>query len=84
MRWTAKLPALILGIVALIAGLFVSGSKWRYAALGGAVLFGLGAGFIGYSLTIKEWCVPNTQSAFSSAFSSSFRGCLRMKGWIEF
>lgn len=83
MKWTAKLPALIIAGILFVVGLFVSHSKWRYAALGGLLLFAAAAGFLGYSLTIKEWCVPNQQSAFSSAFSSSFVGCLRMKGWLE-
>lgn len=84
MKWTAKLPTLIIGAVIFIVGLFVSHSKWRYAAVGGLLLFGVGSGFIGYSMTVKEWCVPNLQqSAFSSAFATSFHGCLRMKGWLE-
>ena len=84
MKWTAKLPALIVGIALFIAGLFVSHSKWRYAALGGALLLLSGCGFIYYSMTIKEWCkVVNERSAFSSAFSPSLRGCLQQKGWLE-
>jgi uncharacterized membrane protein len=84
MKWTAKLPALIVGIVLFIAGLFLSHSKWRYAALSGALLLIAGAGFITYSMTIKEWCkVVNEQSAFSAAFSPSLRGCLKQKRWLE-
>lgn len=84
-QWTAKLPALIIGIVLFIVGLFVSRSKWRYAALGAVLLFAASGGFFYWSLTIKEWCaVVNEHSAFSSGFSTSLRGCLRYKGWLEF
>jgi hypothetical protein len=83
MRWTAKLPALIAAIVLFIVGLFVSHSKWRYAALGALVLFAASGGFLYWSLSIKEWCVVNPRSAFSSAFSPTLRGCLRQKGWFE-
>jgi hypothetical protein len=85
MKWTAKLPALIVGIVLFIIGLFVSRSKWRYAAVGGFLFFSVGAGFIYWSLTIKEWCRESNiqQSSFSSAFAPSFHECLRMKGWLE-
>jgi hypothetical protein len=60
-------------------------SKWRYAALGALLLFSAGAGFIGYSLTIKQWCAERNvvQSAFSSAFAPNFHQCLRQKGWLE-
>lgn len=81
MRWTAKLPALIAAIVLFIAGLFVSHSKWRYAALGALMLFCASGGFLYWSLTIKDWCYG---SAWSSAFSPDLRMCLRQKGWFEF
>jgi len=83
-KMTAKLPALIIGIVLFISGLFVAKSRLRFAALGAALLFGAAGGFLYWSLIIKEWCVVNEQSAFSAAFSPSLRGCLRMKGWLEF
>ncbi len=83
-QWTAKLPALVIGIVLFIVGLFISHSKWRYAALGAVVLFAASAGFLYWSISIKEWCVVNEQSAFGAGFSPSLRGCLRMKGWLEF
>ena len=84
MKWTAKLPALIIGIVLLIGGAFVTRSKWKYAACGGALLAVLGGTFVGYSMTIKEWCkVVNERSAFSADFSPSLRGCLQYKGWLE-
>lgn len=84
MKWTAKLPTLVVGVVLFIAGLFIAHSRWRYAALGGTILLIAGAGFVGYSMTIKEWCkVVNERSAFSSAFSPSLRGCLKQKGWLE-
>lgn len=85
MKWTAKLPALIVAVVLFIAGLFVSHSKWRYAAIGGALLFVAAGGFLYWSLTIKDWCQARDvqHSAFSSAFAPSFHQCLRMKGWLE-
>lgn len=85
MKWTAKLPALIIGVAVAIAGLFVSRSKWRFAAIGAVLLFAASAGFITWSLTIKEWCAARNvaQSAFSSAFAPSFHQCLRIKGWLE-
>lgn len=83
-KWTAKLPALIVAVVLAIAGLFVSQSKWRYAAMAAALLLAASGGFLYWSLSIKEWCaVVNERSAFSSAFSPSLRGCLRAKGWFE-
>lgn len=83
--WTNKLPALVIGVVLLIAGLYMRNKRWRPAIIGGTVLILMGCGFIGYSMTIKEWCAAvNPQSAFSSAFSTSFHGCLRAKGWLEF
>lgn len=84
-KWTAKLPALIVAVILFVVGLFVAKSKWRYAAVAALLLFAASAGFFYWSLTIKEWCaVVNEQSAFSSGFSPSLRGCLRAKGWLEF
>ncbi len=84
-KWTAKLPALLISIALFIAAVFVERSKWRYAVLGGFLLFIAAAGFLGWSLTIKEWCASRNmaQSAFSSAFAPSFHECLRMKSWLE-
>lgn len=83
-KWTAKLPALAAGLLLWMGSLWlVFYRRSRVGALAALVLFLAGGGFIGYSLTIKEWCVVNEQSAFSSAFSPSLRGCLRMKGWLE-
>lgn len=81
--WTAKLPALIAGAALILAGLVSLCGRWKYAAIGGALLILAGVGFVGWSLSIKEWCVVNERSAFSSAFSPSLRGCLRQKGWLE-
>ena len=83
-KWTAKLPALIISLVLFVAGLFVAHSKWRYAALGAMLLFAASGGFLYWSLSIKEWCaVVNDQSPFSAAFSPSIRGCLKAKGWFD-
>lgn len=85
MKWTAKLPALLLGIILFIAGLIaIAYRKSRTATIVGLSLIVLGSGFIGYSLTIKNWCVPGPGSAFSSAFHQSFAACLRQKTWLEF
>jgi hypothetical protein len=85
-HWTAKLPALVAGVVLVILGLVSLRGNWRYAFAGGALLILAGGGFIGWSLTIKEWCAARDMphSAFSSAFSGSFHSCLRQKGWLEF
>ncbi len=83
--WTAKLPTLAAGIILALAGVIVwAYGKSKSATITALVLLTLGAAFIGYSMTIKEWCVVNQKSAFSAAFSPSLRGCLRMKGWAEF
>jgi hypothetical protein len=75
---------LIAAVVLFVVGLFVAHSKWRYAVLAAILLFAASAGFLYWSLSIKEWCaVVNDKSPFSAAFSPSIRGCLRAKGWFE-
>ena len=84
-HWTAKLPLLVIGIVLALAGVVqLCWTKSKVAAAIGLILIVMGASFIGYSMTIKNWCVPGAGSAFSSGFGQSFAACARMKGWIEF
>jgi hypothetical protein len=84
-KWTAKLPTLIVSVALFVAALLVENSKWRYAALVAALLFIGSGGFLYWSLSIKDWCsVVNQQSEFGGGFSSEFSGCLRLKGWFEF
>lgn len=84
-QWTNKLPALVIGIVLLIAGLFASS---RRAAVAAIILIALGAGFVGYSLTIKDWCeMKGTtlgQSAWGQGFGASFDQCVKAKGYFSF
>lgn len=81
-RWTAKLPALVIGIVLLIGGLITT---WRGRVMAGIVLIALGGGFVAYSMTIKDWCeVRGGQSAWSAGFGGSFHECLKLKGWLSF
>lgn len=84
-RWTNKLPALVIGIILILAGFFAS---IRRAVATAIILIALGAGFVGYSLTIKEWCeLKGTtlgQSAWGSGFGGGFDQCLRQKGWLSF
>ncbi len=85
-EWTKKLPSLIAGLVLLFIGLVALMRHWSIVALV-AVL--LGAGFIGYSLTIKDWCaVKGTtmgQSAWGqSGFGGGIGDCVRAKGWWSF
>lgn len=85
-KWTAKGPALIVGLLLLVAGVLSMRSRWKYAILGGFTLLIIGSGLVWYSLTIKEWCAQRdiANSPFSSAFSGSFHSCLKQKGWLEF
>lgn len=84
-RWMPKLPSLIVGVLALIASVIVWGfGKSRIATVSALILAIIGAGFLWYSYSIKECCVPKV-GAFGSAFVHvSFNGCLRQKGWLEF
>lgn len=77
---TNKLPALVVGILLLLGALLTS----KHSRIIAVLLALTGCAFVGYSLTIKDWCVINDGgSAFSSAFSPSLNQCLREKGWLE-
>lgn len=83
-QWTAKAPALIAGIVLVIAGIFSLSRKWKYAALIGVSLLIAGSGFIGWSLTIKDWCVGKDMLPFTDQHGEAIFNCFRHKGWLEF
>jgi hypothetical protein len=83
-HWTLKLPLLVLGLVLAVPGvLAVAYRRSAVMTIVGLVLIVMALSFIGYSLTIKEWCVVDENSQFSSDFAPTLRGCLRMKGWAE-
>lgn len=84
-RWTAKLPAIVLGVVSLLgAGI---ATKWG-RAIAGAVLLLLGIAFVTYSFTIKDWCVLNayawTNQWGELSFNRSLGECIREKSWLSF
>ena len=84
-RWTAKLPAIILGVASLLgAGVATRNAR----VIAGVVLLLLGAAFVIYSFTIKEWCTLN-QNAWQNTWGDlSFNGtlgeCIRSKSWFSF
>ena len=84
-KWTAKLPAIILGVASLL-GAGVATRNGRVIA--GVVLLLLGAAFVIYSFSIKEWCTLN-QNAWQNTWGDlSFNGtlgeCIRSKSWFSF
>lgn len=84
-KWTAKGPTLTIGIGLILTAFIALHRKCRACSLVAAILFFAGAGFIGYSLKIKEWCAARDvpHSAFASGFGGSFHQCLRKKSWLE-
>lgn len=85
-NWTAKGPTLIAGLILILAGLFASS---RRAFVLAAVLVALGLAFVGYSLTIKNWCELHGtefgQSAWGAGgFGGGIGDCLKEKGWLSF
>jgi disulfide bond formation protein DsbB len=85
-EWTRKGPALIVGIVLGIIGLFVwAFDKSKSATIAAFVLIMFSLAFIGYSMTIKDWCKQtDPNSSFSKEFSMEFRQCIQSKSWFEF
>jgi len=84
-RWTAKLPAIILGVASLL-GAGVATRNGRVIA--GVVLVLLGAAFVIYSFTIKEWCELN-QNAWQNtwgdlSFNGSLGECIRQRSVFSF
>ena len=83
---TPKLPSLIVGVLVSVIGvLSILYGKSKSAFIAGLVLLAAGFGFLIYSHSIKQWCVPKvaSYSAFSSQFSPTLNGCLRLKGLLE-
>ncbi len=84
-QWTAKGPVLIAGIVLALTGLLAT---WRGRWIAAIVLIALGCGFIGYSLTIKDWCELRGAEYGKSAwgqggFGGGIGECMREKGWFS-
>jgi hypothetical protein len=84
-RWTAKLPAIILGVASLL-GAGVATRNGRVIA--GVVLILLGAAFVIYSFTLKSWCELNQNAWQNNWGDLSFNGtlgeCIRSKSWFSF
>jgi len=84
-RWTAKLPAIILGVASLL-GAGVATRNGRVIA--GVVLILLGAAFVIYSFTLKSWCELNQNAWQNNWGELSFNGtlgeCIRSKSWFSF
>ncbi len=84
-RWTAKAPALIAGLILLLASAFLAAKGWARVAIVVAVL---GAGFVGYSATLKDWCQLHGstlgQSPWGQGWGGSFGECLKAKGYLSF
>ena len=84
-KWTAKLPAIILGVASLL-GAGVATRNGRVIA--GVVLVLLAAAFVIYSFTLKSWCELN-QNAWQNtwgdlSFNGSLGECIRSKSWFSF
>lgn len=82
-HWTAKLPLLIAGILVGLVGIVAV--LWRKSPLItalGVLLLLVAVGFIGWSMTIKDWCIMH--SDFGGDFSPDLAGCLKLKGWFQF
>ena len=84
-RWTAKLPAIILGVASLL-GAGVATRKGRVIA--GVVLLLLAGAFVIYSFTIKEWCALHTNAWQNNWGELSFNGslgeCIRQRSVFSF
>lgn len=80
-RWTAKLPTLAIGIVLVIAAVIASS---RRATMTAIILLGLGAVFVGYSLTIKDWCeVKGLAWGELVHGQHAFGACWKQKSWFS-
>lgn len=82
--WTAKGPALIAGLVAIVLAM-VATARGRLI-LAGVLLF-LGAAFLTYSLTLKQWCVAHHGgwggAWGENAFGDTLGDCIKEKGWFQ-
>ena len=84
-KWTAKLPAIILGVLSLL-GAGIATRQGRVIA--GLVLIILGLAFVIYSFTVKEWCTLN-QNAWQNnwgdlSFNGSLGECIRQRSVFSF
>jgi len=84
-KWTAKLPMLAAGVIAIVGGLGFSRRGWASI---GFVLILLGAAFVIYSFTLKSWCELN-QNAWQNTWGElSFNGtlgeCIRQRPILSF
>jgi hypothetical protein len=82
-KWTAKLPLLVGGLLLLIIGL-VATARGRLVIAAIAIL--LSALFVSYSYTIKDWCEVRTGNAWGVGQwgTHSFGDCAKLKGWWRF
>lgn len=80
-RWTAKLPMMLAGLTLVAAGLFASS---RHAAVTAIIVVVLGAAFVGYSLTIKDWCAAKASWGNAGFGQHAFGQCLLAKGYFAF
>ena len=85
MRWTAKGPAIILGTLSIL-GAGIATRNGRIIA--GSVLLLLGAAFVIYSFTIKEWCELYSYAWQNNWGDLSFNGslgeCIRQRSVFSF
>ena len=84
-KWTAKLPAIILGVLSLL-GAGIATRQGRVIA--GVVLIILGLAFVIYSFTIKEWCELHAyawQNAWGElSFNGTLGECIRQRSIFSF
>ena len=81
-RWTAKLPTLAIGIVLVIAAVIASSRRATIAAI---ILLLSGVAFVGYSLTIKDWCEVKGLAWGQLGYGQhAFGACWKQKGWLSF
>ena len=84
-KWTAKLPAIILGVLSLLG----AGIATRHGRIiAGLMLLILAAAFVTYSFAVKEWCEMSAHAWGNQWNDLDFDGtlgdCIRKKGWFSF
>ena len=80
-RWTAKLPTLIAGLI-LLCATFMAAARGR--TLIALVLLAMAVGFGLYSATLKEWCEAKASWGSVEWKTHNFGQCLKLKGWWSF
>ena len=85
-RWTWKAPALIAGVALAALGL-VTTTRGRIIA--GLAIIILGAAFVAYSMTIKDFCAVHQHGWHGgtwgqTGFGGQLGECLAEKGWFSF